>query len=129
MLNKTKNGDDMKLLTKAIEEKLKSNYIKQEEENMLGENGFSRSVKPVVKFFNPTGAGTWLITDMDEDGIMFGLCDLGVGCPELGNVALQELEEVQLPFGLGIERDIHWESDKSLTEYADDAMKKQFINA
>ncbi len=119
----------MRLLTKAIEQKLKSNYVKQEEENMLGGEKFARSVKPVVKFFNPTGVGTWLITDMDEDGIMFGLCDLGVGCPELGNVALKELEEVQLPFGLGIERDIHWEANKSLMEYSNEAIENQYIKA
>mgnify|MGYP003981940031 FL=1 len=116
----------MKLLTKAIETKLKKNSIKSQG---AGSAEFQRTVKPVVKFFNPTGVGTWLISEMDERGIMFGLCDLGIGSPELGYVALQELEEVRLPFNLTIERDIHWESDKSLTEYADDAMKKQFINA
>ena len=66
---------------------------------------------------------------MDDNGIMFGLCDLGMGCPELGYVALNELEEVQLPFGLSIERYIHWEPTKSLTEYATKASKEQFINA
>jgi hypothetical protein len=119
----------MKLLTKEIKKKLRSNYIKQEEENMLGGENFSRSVKPVVKLFNPMGAGTWLITDMDERGIMFGLCDLGVGCPELGNVALSELEELLLPFNMGIERDIHWEADKSLMEYLNEAIENQFIKA
>lgn len=30
---------------------------------------------PVVKFFNPFGAGVWLATELDEDSdIMFGLC-------------------------------------------------------
>jgi hypothetical protein len=33
---------------------------------------------PVVKFFNPFGQGTWLATELDEDGdILFGLADLG----------------------------------------------------
>ena len=87
----------MKLLTKAIETKLKKNSIKSQG---AGSAEFQRTVKPVVKFFNPTGVGTWLISEMDEQGIMFGLCDLGMGSPELGYVALQELEEVRLPFNL-----------------------------
>jgi hypothetical protein len=39
---------------------------------------------PVVKFFNPVGAATWLATELDADGnTLFGLADLGFGCPEL----------------------------------------------
>ncbi len=116
----------MKLLTKAIEKKLKEYAAKSQG---VGSAEFQRATKPVVKFFNPTGVGTWLISEMDDNGIMFGLCDLGMGSPELGYVALQELEEVQLPFNLGIERDIHWEANKTLVEYSDEAMKKQYINA
>ncbi len=49
---------------------------------------------PVVKFFDPTGAATWLITEMmqDEPDILFGLCDLGLGCPELGYVITDKAE-------------------------------------
>lgn len=33
--------------------------------------------RPVVKFFNPVGAATWLATEIDEDGdTLFGLADL-----------------------------------------------------
>ena len=116
----------MKLLTKAIETKLKANSIKSQ---CVGSADFQRTVKPVVKLFNPSGGATWLLSEMDDNGIMFGLCDLGMGSPELGYVALQELEEVRGAFGLGIERDIHWEADKSLTEYSDVAYKKQYIVA
>ena len=32
----------------------------------------------VVKFFNPIGVGTWLATELDEDGdTLYGLADLG----------------------------------------------------
>lgn len=63
--------------------------------------------RPVVKLFNPVGAATWLVTELDEDGdTLFGLADLGVGCPELGSFSLAELRGVHLPFGLTIERDI-----------------------
>ena len=53
---------------------------------------------PVVKLFNPVGGGTWLLSEMDEQGIAFGLCDLGMGEPELGYVAIQELEQAVLPW-------------------------------
>lgn len=62
---------------------------------------------PVVKFFNPLGAATWLASELYEDGdTLFGLADLGFGCPELGVFSLSEMASVRLPFGLGIERDI-----------------------
>lgn len=62
---------------------------------------------PVVKLFNPLGAATWLATELADDyDTLFGLADLGFGCPELGSFSLSELDSVRLPFGLGIERDL-----------------------
>src|SRR3546814_16902582 len=66
----------------------------------------------------PVGSATWLATEMDEDGILFGLADLGFGCPELGSFALAELEAVRLPFGLGIERDLGFTPHHPLSVYA-----------
>ena len=77
---------------------------------------------PVVKFFNPVGAATWLLSELDEDGdTLFGLCDLGFGCPEMGSASLAEIAAVKLPFGLAIERDLHFEGRFPLTVYADAA--------
>lgn len=76
---------------------------------------------PVVKMFNPTGSGTWLFTEMDEHGVLFGLCDPGLGSPEIGYQSLSELEEFKGHLGLGIERDRHWEASKTLNEYATEA--------
>ncbi len=78
---------------------------------------------PVVKFFNPAGAATWLITEMmpDQPDILFGLCDLGMGCPELGNVSLAELQSVKGRFGLGIERDLSFIARFPLSVYAEAA--------
>ncbi|EEX14246.1 conserved hypothetical protein [Citreicella sp. SE45] len=60
---------------------------------------------PVLKFFNPFGAGVWLATELDEDGdIVFGLSD--IGDPELGSWSLNELRSIRLPFDMGIERDL-----------------------
>ncbi|QKS00222.1 DUF2958 domain-containing protein [Sphingomonas sp. CL5.1] len=78
---------------------------------------------PVVRFFNPVGAATWLATEIDDDGIMFGVADLGFGSPELGSFALEEMESIRLPFGLGIERDILFEGAFPLSVYAEAARR------
>lgn len=90
----------MKLLTKEIEKKMPALY---------SQDGKGDEAIVHVKFFNPCGAATWFLTEYDpEDRIFFGLCDLYGDGGELGNVSLDELESVRLPFGLKIERDIHW---------------------
>jgi hypothetical protein len=72
---------------------------------------------PVVKFFNPLGIGTWLATELDEDGdTLFGLADLGY--PELGSFSLAEMQELELPLGMGIEREILFEGEFPLSVYA-----------
>lgn len=72
---------------------------------------------PVVKFFNPFGAGVWLATELDEDGdIMFGLADIGY--PELGSWSLNELRSIRLPFGTGIERDLLFTGDFPISVWA-----------
>ena len=78
---------------------------------------------PVVKLFAPDGAATWLLTEIDpaDDDIAFGLCDLGMGCPELGYVSLAELREVRGRLGLAVERDRHFQADKPLSAYAEQA--------
>ena len=77
---------------------------------------------PVAKFFNPVGSGTWLFSELDEDGdTLFGLCDLRFGCPEMGSASLAEIAAVTLPFGLTIERDLRFEGRFPLTVYADAA--------
>ncbi len=79
---------------------------------------------PVAKFFNPLGAATWLATELYDDGdTLFGLADLGFGCPELGCFSLSELASLRLPFGLGIERDIGFSTTASLSVWADTARR------
>jgi hypothetical protein len=75
---------------------------------------------PIVKLFNPCGAGTWLLTELDPEApdIASGLCDFGMGTPEIGNVAISELESVRGPLGPGIERDLHWKPRTTSIGYA-----------
>ena len=105
----------MKLITEEIKAKLASN------------KGDANVDKPYLKLFSPTGAATWLISEMIDDDTLFGLCDLGMGFPELGYVSLQELESVELPFGLKIERDMYFTPDKTLSEYTELARQHQRI--
>ncbi len=89
-------------------------------------NGRLRSVDhvPIVKFFNPVGAATWLATELDDDGkTLFGLADLGFGSPELGAFNLLEMASVRLPFGLSIERDLYFEAAFPLSVYTEAARK------
>jgi putative DNA primase/helicase len=75
---------------------------------------------PVLKLFNPAGPGTWLITELGDDGdTLFGLCDLDMGCPELGSVSLSEITSVTLPFGLTIERDVSFEGRVPISRWTE----------
>ncbi|WP_343616951.1 DUF2958 domain-containing protein [Novosphingobium sp.] len=77
---------------------------------------------PLLKLFNPCGSATWLASELDEDGdTLFGLADLGFGCPELGSFSLSEIAAVRLPFGLGIERDADFNSSHPMSLWAQTA--------
>jgi hypothetical protein len=66
--------------------------------------------------------------NLDTDDLLaFGLCDLGLGCPELGYVSLLELRTVRGKLGLPIERDLHFEADKPIPAYADEARSRGHI--
>jgi hypothetical protein len=87
--------------------------------------------RPVVKLFCPWTGATWLLTELlpDDPDIAFGLCDLGMGYPELGQVSLMELKAVRGPGGLTIERDLYFRADKTLSEYAAEANAKGRVEA
>ncbi|WP_228898105.1 DUF2958 domain-containing protein [Acidovorax sp. Leaf73] len=78
---------------------------------------------PVVKLFTPDAGATWLLIEMDPDDHdhVFGLCDLGLGYPELGWVSLAELATVRGRLGLPVERDLHFTPQKRLSVYAREA--------
>ena len=79
---------------------------------------------PVVKFFNPRGGATWLLTECDEEGYAFGLCDLGMGFPELGSVSMPELCDIGY-----MERDLYFKPKKTLSAYTEEAREKGRIVA
>ena len=83
-------------------------------ENHKAQDG-TKEFKAEVKLFNPTGAGTWYLSELDpETNIAFGLCEIHE--KELGYVSLDELSEYTGPLGLGIERDKYFSSNKHTLE-------------
>jgi hypothetical protein len=117
----------MKLLTKDIAEQLARNgrIRLQHQEDGQPEPDF----RPVVKLFTPDAACTWLLTETDPEDpdIAFGLCDLGLGFPELGSVRLSEIAAVRGRLGLPVERDLSFTATKTLSQYAADARRRGAI--
>lgn len=107
------------LLTPELAEQLRANARLREPDPV-----------PVVKLFNPCGAGTWLATELDEDGdTLFGLADLGMGFPELGSFSLGELQSLRLPFGLTIERDRSFATSLPISVWAEAARSAESLMA
>jgi hypothetical protein len=113
--------------------------LTEEQESEMRANGAANAQRdepidftPVVKLFCPWGEAIWLLTELDpkDADIAFGLCDLGTGFPELGSVRLSELAAVRGPVdALGIERDLFFTPNKTLSAYAEEARLKGCIQA
>lgn len=93
----------MKLVTKEIEKKFERNPI-------YSKDGQGLKAEIIVKYFNPYGAGTWLITEAEkqEDGdyLLYGYIDMGYGF-EWGYVMLSDITSIRFRYNLGIERDMY----------------------
>ena len=92
----------MKIITKAIEQAFeKQGYTGDKE---------TKDIKIVMKLFNPAGAGTWYIYEKENNDVYW--CFANLGDPlyaECGTVSMNELMAFRGRFGLGIERDMHFE--------------------
>lgn len=74
---------------------------------------------PVVRLFTPDANATWLLTELDprDEDTAFGLCDLGLGFPELGKVRLSALAAIRGPTDLAVERDLYFRATGTLSRY------------
>ena len=108
----------MKLVTADLRRRLLANGARRDADHV-----------PVLKLFDPCGAATWLIAEMrpNDPDTLFGLCDLGHGFPELGNVSLAEIATVRGRLGLGIERDLQFAGRHPLSVYAAAAASTGYI--
>ena len=92
----------MKLLTKEIAEKATKQY----------DEGSDMEQMVVAKFFNPVGSWTWYLMNMAENGdYCRGIVD--GHAVEMGSFSIKELEDLQLPLGMKIERDTSFKSVKA----------------
>lgn len=114
----------MALITRAQREQLLNNGLRSAEAADGSLDHF-----PVVKLFTPDAGATWLLTELDPEDpdLAFGLCDLGLGCPELGYVSLAEIADVRGKLGLPVERDLYFKATKPISEYAKDAHQAERI--
>lgn len=114
----------MKLFTEAQRRELIANG----ERSAAGEH---IDPHPAVKLFTPDAGATWLLTELDPDepDRAFGLCDLGLGCPELGYVSITEIASVRGRLGLPVERDLYFTADRPLSQYAAEAHRRGRIAA
>jgi hypothetical protein len=98
-------------MTKELEKKF-------EKYPLYSQDGKGMEAEVVVKYFNPCGAGTWLITEGEKmangDWELFGYCHIFEW--EWGYVYLSELQDIKLPFGLGIERELY-DGTKKVKDY------------
>jgi hypothetical protein len=124
---KTNEGEtNMKLLTDDIRNALLRNG--QVQDAVRGTPA-AADFYPVVKLFTPDAGCTWLLSELDPEDpdIAFGLCDLGMGFPELGSVRISELESVRGKLGLPTERDLHFSPRHTLSVYAEAARNASCI--
>ena len=92
----------MKLMTKEIKEQAEKQY----------KQGSDMEQKVVAKYFDPVGSWKWFLMNKKKDddycwGIVKG------NEVEMGSFSMRELEDIHLPFGLGIERDLYFEPMKA----------------
>ena len=96
----------MKLLTKEITEKAQKQYDK----------GSDMGQMVVAKFFDPMGSWRWYLMNLAEDkDYAWGIVD--GNAVEMGSFSMRELQSIQLPLGLGIERDKFFEPVKASELY------------
>lgn len=90
----------MKLITKELEKRFAQ----------VGcQDGLGNDAIVIAKYFNPAGRGTWYATEYDpETKLFFGWVSIfGDENDEWGTFSLFELENLRLPLGLKIERDLY----------------------
>ncbi|MCL4386841.1 DUF2958 domain-containing protein [Patescibacteria group bacterium] len=105
----------MKLLTNELKKALPALYAKENEKDPL----------VICKFFLPMTKWTWYAIEFDGSDIFFGY--VAGDFPELGYFSLKELEEIEGPYGLGIERDLYFEATR-LSRIKEEYESKQSID-
>lgn len=100
----------MQLMTKELEKRF-------EKFPLYSQDGKGDEAIIAVKYFNPFGSGTWLITEgekqEDGDWMFFGYCHIFEW--EWGYVRLSELEKIGF-----IEKDLYLDNNAKVKDEIDD---------
>jgi hypothetical protein len=105
-------------LTQKLYERMEANGKEQQE---YEERDECKDHVPAVLLFLPGTEFRRLLTEIVpyDPTVAFGLCDLGMGFPELGPVSLDELESIRGPLGMKVERDKSFKTDRGLEYFTD----------
>ena len=99
--------------------------ITDEERAQMLANGRARAAAqafdplPVVRLFTPDAHATWLLAALNPtDGdSAWGVMDVGIGMPELGEIRLSDLASIVGPNKLPVRRDRYFHAVRPLSEY------------
>jgi len=99
--------------------------VTDEQRAQLLANGHARDADtqtdlwPVVRLFTPDAHATWLLAALDPaDGdTAWGLCDVGIGMPEMGSIKLSDLATIVGPQRIQVRRDLHFHAVRPMSEY------------
>ncbi|UCV00975.1 DUF2958 domain-containing protein [Acidovorax radicis] len=99
--------------------------ITEDERSQLLEHGLARATGqavdplPVVRLFTPDAHAIWLLVALDpaDGNTAYGLIDLGISMPELGEVKLSDLASIVGPGQQPVMRDLYFRAVRPLSEY------------
>jgi Protein of unknown function (DUF2958) len=84
---------------------------------------------PIVRLYTPDAGAVWLLTELDAAGdLAYGLCDVGLGFPELGTVRLSDLAAMRGPHGFRVAVDTEFLARQPLSAYAAQAAEDGTID-
>jgi hypothetical protein len=99
--------------------------ITEDERVQLLANGQARAagqctdLLPVIRLFTPDAHATWLLAALDpaDSDTAWGVVDLGIGMPELGEIKLSVLASIVGPNKLPVMRDRYFQAVRPLSGY------------
>ena len=99
--------------------------ITEDERRQLLDHGAARVAgqaidpQPVVRLITPDAHATWLLASLSppHGDTAYGLIDLGIGMPELGEIKLSDLASIVGPRQQPVMRDRYFRAARSLSEY------------
>lgn len=86
---------------------------------------------PIAKLFAPDGAGTWLLSAVDphDKDRAWGICDFGLGRPEIAWLSLAELGRLRGGLGMAVMVDEAFDPSASLAAYLEEAKRVGIVIA